>query len=199
MVDASGKTDCEAGSEPVEAADAKASSWTLESLYRAFFDDVRHYVAKRFGAGPPAPEDVAQQAFVRLAAGGHIDTIRNPRAFLMQAARNLVIDEYRRASVRQSAAEDGGRDFQEQSDDIDPERVLSAKERLAVVRNTIERMPAARRRSFLMHRVSGLSFAEIARQTGYSESGVKKHVTIAFEEVERAVAAAESEDWQEEK
>ena len=196
MAETSGEIDRGAGAEPVDDARADSPVWTLESLYRAFFDEVRHYVANRFGAGPPAPEDVAQQAFVRLAAGGEVDRIRNPRAFLMQSARNLVIDEHRRAAVRHSAAVNGGQDIQEQSDDRDPERVLSARERLAVVRTAIEAMPAPRRRSFLMHRVSGLSFAEIARQTGYSESGVKKHVTLALEDVERAVAAADGEKEQ---
>jgi len=44
---------------------------------------------------------------------------------------------------------------------------------------TLRAMPAARRRSFLLNRLKGLSCVAIARMTGYSESAVKKHIGVA--------------------
>ena len=52
-------------------------------------------------------------------------------------------------------------------------------------------MPAARRRSFLLNRLQGLSCAAIARMTGYSESAVKKHIGVVLTELEAALTEAE--------
>lgn len=164
----------------------------LEELYRRHWRDVIRYVARTFGAGPPSPEDVAQQAFLRLAASGTAVAVRNPKAFLFRSARNVVIDEHRRHAAQRAFIDGGGADAITGFDGGDAERALSAKQRLAVVAQAIQAMAPQRRRSFLMHRLQGYTFVEIARRTGYSESGVKKHVTLALDEIERAVAAAEN-------
>ena len=52
-------------------------------------------------------------------------------------------------------------------------------------------MPEARRRSFLLNRLQGLSAAAIARMTGYSESAVKKHIGLALGELEAALTLCE--------
>ena len=199
MTDAPGNADQPAAVQYVGRAMAGEIGDVLEALYRRHFHEVCRYVSRRFGAGPPTPEDVAQQAFLKLAANGGADSVRSPRAFLFQSARNVVIDEHRKAATRRGLIVEPADDFHETCDDLHPERVLSARERLAIVREAILAMPAPRRRSFLMHRLRGLSFAEIARQTGYSASGVKKHVTLALEDIERAVDEAEgvaSSGWE---
>ena len=172
---------------------AGAVSVPLETLYRRHWAELCRYIGRVYGAGPPSPEDVAQQAFMRLVASGTTTDIHSPKAFLFRSARNVVIDEHRKAATQRGLIAGLAETDKIVSDDLHPERVLTAKERLAVVSATIEAMRPERRRSFLLHRLRHLSFVEIARQTGYSEAGVKKHVAQALDEIERAVAAAESE------
>ncbi len=161
----------------------------LDELYTRHWTELVQYLKKRFGAGRPDPEDVAQEAFIRFAALEDRRDIDNPRAYLYRTAHNVLVDEHRRLAVR--AADARRADRAPQSDDRTPERVLVGQERLDLMSATLHAMPAARRRSFLLNRLHGHSCAAIARMTGYSESAVKKHIDLALTDLDAALTAAE--------
>jgi RNA polymerase sigma-70 factor (ECF subfamily) len=166
----------------------------VESAYRQHWSDVCRYVRHRFGAGPPDPEEVAQGAFARLASVQHEVSIENPRAFLYRCAQNIVADHHRRARVRGQVHEDMRRSAQEEGlSDFSPERVLLGKERLALLEETLARMPAMRRRIFLLVRAEGMRPKDVAHQFGMAERSVYQHVSRAMRECEAAFAAAERE------
>ena len=173
------------------AAVAGVPAQSLEFLYRRHWRELCGYVRKTFGAGPPEPEDVAQQAFMSFAALENPASIDNPRAYLYRTAHNIVVDERRRGASQSAALVTLLPGVAEKSDDCTPERVLISKERLAVLTDAIRALPEERRRSFLFNRLHGLSCAEIARRTGYSDSAVKKHIAQAMDALEAALTAAE--------
>jgi RNA polymerase sigma factor (sigma-70 family) len=162
---------------------------SMDVLYARHWGELCHYIKKHFGPGPPDPEDVAQNAFVKFAAIKDRETIDNPRAYLFRTAHNALVDEHRRLGLRGANAADG--DAPPVSDDRTPERVLVGQERLEILTRSLRVMPAARRRSFLLNRLQGLSCAAIARITGYSESAVKKHIDLALRDLEAALSQAE--------
>jgi RNA polymerase sigma factor (sigma-70 family) len=164
----------------------------MDVLYAHHWGELCHYIKKQFGAGPPDPEDVAQEAFMRLAAVDDRDAIDNPRAYLFRTAHNVFVDERRRLVLRRASPSDT--EAQPVTDDRTPERVLVGQERLEILARSLRAMPAARRRSFLLNRLQGLSCAAIARMTGYSESAVKKHIGVALAELEAALTQAERTD-----
>lgn len=174
-----------------ESAPKSQSNAVLDSLYRLHWAELRNYVRKMFGPGPPDPEDVAQQTFVMFAASPEREFIDNVRAYLYRTAHNIVIDERRRISSRNNNLRELQPCAPEKSDDRTPENVLMAKERLAMFAEVLRAMPDERRRSFLFNRLHGLSCAEIARRTGYSDSAVKKHIALAMDALEAALTAAE--------
>jgi RNA polymerase sigma factor (sigma-70 family) len=161
----------------------------MDVLYARHWGELCHYIKKHFGAGPPDPEDVAQEAFVKFAALDDRDVIDNPRAYLFRTAHNVFVDEHRRLVLRRANPSDT--EAQPVSDDRTPERVLVGQERLQILARSLRAMPAARRRSFLLNRLQGLSCVAIARITGYSESAVKKHIGVAIAELEAALTEAE--------
>ena len=161
----------------------------MDVLYARHWGELCHYIKKQFGAGPPDPEDIAQQAFIKFAAVDNRDLIENPRAYLFRTAHNVFVDEHRRLVLRRASPSDT--EARPVSDDRTPERVLAGKERLEILARALRTMPAARRRSFLLNRLQGLSCAAIARMTGYSESAVKKHIALVLAELEAAVTSAE--------
>jgi RNA polymerase sigma factor (sigma-70 family) len=158
-------------------------------LYARHWAELCHYIKRRFGVGPPCPEDVAQEAFIKFASIENRHTIDNPRAYLYRTAHNVLIDERRRLALRKEIS--GDIETLSVCDDRTPERILVGKERLDVLTRTLHAMPDTRRRSFLLNRLHGLSAAEIARMTGYSESAVKKHIGLALGELEAALTAVE--------
>lgn len=162
----------------------------LAELYRRHLSELTRYIVRTFGAGPPDPEDVVQEAFAQFAALENPQAVGNPRAFLYRSAHNLVVDHHRRYVVRnrfarwQAPAADA-----ESSDDRDAERVLSARERLSIVEQAIRAMEPRRRTVFVLNRIHELSCAEISRRLRIPETTVKRLIATAIVECEGSLRA----------
>ena len=150
------------------------------------------YLRRKYGPGPPDPEDVVHQAFAKLAQLGEarVEALEFPRAFLFRVAENILILEKRRARTHARHANaifsaSGG----EEPLDFDPESVLVLREELAVIEATLRAMPERRRHCFLMHRMDGLSLAEIGRRLSISGTAVANQVERAIADIEAALAA----------
>lgn len=161
----------------------------VEQLYRSHARDLCRYIAARFGAGPPEPEEIAQAAFARLAQSG-VGAAANPRAYLYTIACNIAIDHQRRARHHGAVHRDLAADADPVSE-LSPERVLLAKERYAVFEKALKAMPAMRRRIFLLVRAEGLPVVEVARLVGLHENTVHKHVSRALQDCAAAFERAE--------
>ena len=151
----------------------------LALLYRRHWAELTAYARRTFGAGPPDPEDIAQAAFARFAALPGNAEVANPRAFLFRTAHNIGVDARRSAARGAAAALDpqlapaDGRDFS-------PEDVLVSKDELARLEAAIAVLKPRQRTALLLHRLDGLSFAEIGRRMGVSPSGARKLVEQGF-------------------
>lgn len=133
--------------------------------------------------------DVAQEACLKLVETSQRQVVEAPRHLLFRMARNLVIDHHR-SRVRQTRLfrPDNGYEGYP-SARPDPERALLAAERLSRALHVIDTMPPRRRQAFLMHRVEGLSYLEIARNMGVSVKAVEKHISIAMLDLTRKMQA----------
>jgi RNA polymerase sigma factor (sigma-70 family) len=160
-------------------------------LYERHWPELCGYLRKRFGAGPPEPQDVAQQTFLRYAVSRSFSEVRNERAYLFRIAHNVLVEERRRIAARRTVAASLLTRSPASADELTPERLLIGTEHLDILRSVINTAPEVRRRSFILNRFDGLPCAEIARQTGYSESAVKKHVTLLLADLEMAMQRAE--------
>ncbi len=150
----------------------------LAALYRRHWGELTAYARRTFGAGPPDPEDIAQAAFARFAALPANAEVANPRAFLFRTAHNIGVDAQRSrargaAAVRDPHLAFDGRDFS-------PEDVLVSKDELARLEAAIAALKPRQRTALLLHRLDGLSFAEIGRRMGVSPSGARKLVEQGF-------------------
>ena len=169
-----------------------AISGDLEVHYRQHRSSIRRYIVQRFGHGPPDPDDAVQAAFERFARVEDKAAIVDPGAFLRRSAHNFVLDHHRAEKVRARHAnmeEALGAD----TDDLDPERVLSARQRLAIIERAIRDMDEKRRDVLIMSRIQGLSSAEIARRLRCSPTLVKMRLAEAVMLCLRALRAAGDE------
>ena len=176
----------------VYSAEEGARPLPLAELYRRHWAELSGYVRRAFGPGPPEPEDVTQAAFARLAALEGAPDVLNPRAFLFQTARNIVFDHRRREAVRARlrpeisllAAEDAPAI-------VDGERVLSAKERLAIVEAAIRAMESRRRKVLVMHAINGVNLSEVGRRLGISPTRATQLLADAVAICKRALREAD--------
>lgn len=68
------------------------------------------------------------------------------------------------------------------------ERHLS---RLSVLKSAIELLPEQKKKTFLLYKVQGLSYDEIARQMGISELSVRQYVKMAVSHLRKTVKLSE--------
>lgn len=165
-----------------------SASPALADLYRRHWAELCRYVGHRFGAGPPEPEDVTQAAFAQFAALANPGEIENPRAFLFRTAHNIAIHQLRRQSTSKRFARDT---LVATSDEMDGHRVLEGKERFQIIEATIRAMDEKRRHMLILNRIHGLSYAEIARRTGVSQTHVKRLIAEAVVKCHAALRRAE--------
>lgn len=166
----------------------------LQALYDEHFHLLVNNLRKLFGAGPPDPEDVVQQAFRKILERGDLSDIADLPRYLWGTARNLVIEAKRAEDVRT------GRDFEIEhlffsgaGVGSSPEIVLSSREQLRLINAALGKMPITRRRAFLLHRLDGLSLSETARRLGLSRNAVTKHVARAAKDIDLALADVSDE------
>lgn len=138
-------------------------------------------------------EDLLQELWIKVHQAEPIG-IEHGRAYLFKIANNLVLDRARgerRRAAREKAwsalafgqNNDGG----EIADDrLDAECQLIERERAAAITSAIANLPPAAGRVFRMHKLDGLSHADIARQLGITRSGVEKHIATAMAHLRRA-------------
>lgn len=131
--------------------------------------------------------DLTQESFARvLAAQQAGQVIRNPRALLYRTARNLVIDQHRRAEVRAEGPPAVDDDPPPDADQrpgpkaLQPEAILASRQGLAAVLATIDGLPPRCREAFVLFKFDGCSYAEIAARMGISVRTVEMQLQIAM-------------------
>jgi RNA polymerase sigma factor (sigma-70 family) len=159
---------------------------TYSQAYASDWRDLCAFLRARFGPGPPEPEDIAQQAFFNLGEQTADRQLESPRAFVFRIAINLMHDA-RRQLRRANAALDDTTTLAA-DEDPDLERALIAKQQVRLLQKVLAGLPERHRQYLTANRMDGLSFAEIARRDGVSESLVRKTVEEAAAVCQRAVA-----------
>jgi len=153
---------------------------------------------RRFVADAATAEDLLQEVFLRVVKSA--DEWRGAAKFstwLYTIARNLTVDQSRRAVHRNAASLDGPAHAGSDSTATLHDRLPSSDRRaddLASDRETKRRideavagLPAEQREVFLMREVMEMPFAEIATAVGASEPTVKSRMRYALEKLRAAL------------
>ncbi len=141
-------------------------------------------------------EDVVQDSYLKALCAEKNQEIHSPKAFLFRIARNEAFKELRKKSRRIT-------DYIEELDlpedvtsDTSVEDLSIAKQRLGLFCQSALEMTPRCRKVFLMCKVYGFSYKEIASQLGISVSGVEKHVARGLEICNAYVDRVENADRQ---
>lgn len=167
---------------------------TPSSLLATYLDrraDFKRLLAARLGC-PQEAEDLVQEMYLKLTQLNEGLVVERHEAFLYRMAMNLALDRVRQRR-RGSARDRQWIDATCQSvagEAIEPEplqdRVVDGRQRLARVMQAAARLPAQCRRVFQLHKIEGLSHAEISDLLGISRSAVEKQMTTALQRLVRA-------------
>ena len=114
------------------------------------------------------------------------DPIEQLDGYIFQTASSVLTDRARRRAVRKSDQHVMYEEREHAIEDFSPERVLLARELVAMVRTVLERLPERVRAAFVLHRFEELGYAEIAKRLGVSVSSIEKYISQALRELTAA-------------
>lgn len=166
------------------------NSGVIAEAYRQFQAELINYVIRRFGVPRSEAEDIVQSAFMQFSAqSGDKGDVQNIRAYLYKSCANLAIDNQRRSKVRDSYRVSITPLCEQAHYDVDPANAVESKKQLGLIARAMWHMPMKRRKLLMMSRFDGLSYAEISRQVGLSETVVRKHIARALDDCSKALGS----------
>lgn len=131
------------------------------------------------GAGCRADAaDLMQELFLRLWSN-RAESPDNPAGYLFRSARNLLVDHHRAAGARAGLAA-ALSPVQRHAEPVRPDDAFEAGADLAAVERALRRLPDRTRRVFLLNRVHGRTYGDIARALQISVSTVEKDMMRAL-------------------
>lgn len=156
----------------------------VDLLYREHAAALRRRLRAHLGSTEEA-NDVLHDAFARLLGAQTQDGIREPRAFLNRILHNLLVDRKRRRSTRPvHVAIDS-----ECDQAVPPEQAqtLEFDQMRDRYRQLVAALPPRMRHVFVLHRLEGLSYREIADHLDISIRTVEWHISEAIVRISRGM------------
>ena len=125
--------------------------------------------------------DAVQELYLKLwNLRDHLELVHNPSAYGTLLLKNLCIDRIRRA--RPTEPPDEAAALEPPADEA-----LETREQLQQVRQAIGRLPQTQRKLLTLRVIEGLSYEEIARQTGLSPLNIRVQVSLARKRIKQSL------------
>lgn len=130
-------------------------------------------------------DDLAQEAITRFLRADHSTSMATPQAYLRRIAQNLLIDQAERGSTKIAERSVGLMDTHDLVAPDDQHRDLVGREELHHFNAILQQLKPRTLEIFLLSRVEGYTYKQIARKLGVTVWGVKWHMLKAIEHVDR--------------
>ncbi|MBX8497614.1 sigma-70 family RNA polymerase sigma factor [Pseudomonas cichorii] len=146
----------------------------MTELYSDHHLWLQNWLRKKIGCSQRAA-DLAQDAFVRILMLAEPLNLKEPRAFLATTATRLLIDGARRRKIERAYL-DALALHADEACTPNPEAIHVALQMLERIAQMLDGLPPRPRQAFLLHRLEGMTYSEIAIQLGVSSSMVKQYM-----------------------
>jgi RNA polymerase sigma-70 factor (ECF subfamily) len=130
---------------------------------------------RRYLGASSSVEDIAAETFLQLLESPGLTPIREPRALLTTIAQRLLYQLWRRRDLERQHHEQLQQVNRHQA--ISPEEQVQLRQTLHGLDRTLERLPGKVRATFLLSRIDGLTYPQIAAQLGISQRSVSDYMT----------------------
>ncbi|MCO4316943.1 RNA polymerase sigma factor [Phyllobacterium sp. 21LDTY02-6] len=157
----------------------------IERLYNDEHLRLERQIRHKVGCAATA-RDLVQDIFLRI-WGRAIECTGNQSAFLNRCARNAAIDHLRAEKARARFLE-GILPEQYAGVQSTPLDEMVVRDSIRTIDQTLAALPTRTRHIFLLNRIHGRSFVDIAGAFDISERAVAKHMSRAVSACEMALA-----------
>jgi RNA polymerase sigma factor (sigma-70 family) len=128
-------------------------------------------------------EDMVQDVFARIVARDSTEPVDQLGGYVMKTASSVFTDWVRRRSTHAASRHVDFEPELHAEEAADPERIVGGKEELQAVTRVLLQLPERTRTVFILRRLEGQRFQEIAAHLGISVSAVEKHMVRAVHQL----------------
>ncbi|WP_225036977.1 RNA polymerase sigma factor [Winogradskyella sp. SM1960] len=163
-------------SKPIQ--DNICESQLFERLYKKHAKNLHDFLHYKFG-DQLCPQDKVQEAFIKLWQNCGKVSPNKAKSYLFTTANNLMLNAY----THQKVVLKYSKQPQNHISNETPEFVLEEKEYHLKLQKALSKLTEAQRVAFLMNRVEGKRFKEIAEVLNISVKGVEKRIYGALKKL----------------
>ncbi|MCK7592009.1 sigma-70 family RNA polymerase sigma factor [Subsaxibacter sp. CAU 1640] len=154
----------------------------FSTLFEKYAKDLHDFLFYKFGSHLN-PKDKVQEAFVKLWENCATIPPDKAKSFLFTTANNLMLNEFAHQKVVLRHQKSQPKSYTNES----PEFLLQEKEYQQKLDNAIANLTEAQRVAFLMNRVEGKRFKEIAKLLDISTKAVEKRIYGALKQLRKDI------------
>ncbi|MCB5184763.1 sigma-70 family RNA polymerase sigma factor [Methylobacillus gramineus] len=152
----------------------------IQEFYQRHRPWLHAWLSKKTGSSVDAA-DLTHDTFIRLLVQGNAQEIVEPRAYLTRIAHGIMVNFLRRRDIEQAylnamVSLGSGLEVAVPS----PEEYLLNLEKLVAIDRMLDGLPIKVRKAFLMHKLNGMTYPEIAADLGMSVISIKKYIARAL-------------------
>jgi len=148
----------------------------FKTCFDDWFDDIRNYISYR-SYDPELATDITQEAYMKLWEKNLEYRGMQTRSLLYKIANELWISTYRKKQSEKNYVETQVLDFQENTTEED----YNAEQLQDRISKSLAELPEKRRTVFLLSRMEGLTYQQIATQLDISVKAVEKRMSLTLE------------------
>lgn len=159
-----------------------------ETVFSTFFKNhaknLRNFLAYKFGNSEKA-EDMTQEAFIKLWQNCADVPIEKAKSYIYTIANNCTLNDI----AHQKVVLNYSKSHSNQDTYIEsPEYILEEKQFKTKLLTAIEKLNETQRTAFLMHRIDGKKYSQIAEELNISVKAVEKRIHIALLELRKEIS-----------
>jgi RNA polymerase sigma factor (sigma-70 family) len=156
-----------------------ATSLVFETLFRRHQQELLKFAGLH--SNEEVAEDLVQEAYLRLMRQAQTEKIDNPRAYLYKITRNLSADYLRKGQIRSRYQDDSGLELDSIADpQPELEIEIEAQDKLQRCLDALDSLPEVYRHVFLLHRIDGMTYAEIGTALKIPARTVERYAAKAL-------------------
>ncbi len=147
----------------------------FEEVFDLYYKQVRNFLYYKT-SNSELSEDVAQDAFVKLWETREKIDKSSLKAYVFTIANNLMINKLKREQLKYKFLNY----VEERNDNQTPQYLMEMQEFDEKLQEVLAKIPDGAREVFLMNRIDGLKYREIADILGLSMKAVEKRMSRAL-------------------
>ena len=144
------------------AQEAEVGGDQSRDTLQEYLSAVRGFFVKR--VQPSEVDDMVQNVALRLQSREATESIDNPKRYIFQIARSVMIDQHRKNVSHCAAQHESLEEWHHPVEELSPDRIVESADTLRQVMDALQQLPDRTRQAFVLHRFEHLSYIDIAAE-----------------------------------